>query len=138
MNDLNRLMKESPKKDLKRFLRQETSLQKLLHHNDVKERPLLYKMNFLTPEQIIKNLTILLTVPEENENQAKDIIFPSEEKIIDILMENSDSFSNTTVTNNSMFYQQQPIAVVWNQDEGSRCWCIAFYLVPVILKNASS
>ena len=114
------------------------SLQKLLHQNDVKERPLLYKIIFLTPEQMIDNLTILLTVPEENENQAKDIIFPSEEEIIDILMENSDSFSNTTVTNNSMFYQQQPIAVVWNQDEGSRYWYIAFYLVPVILKNASS
>ena len=85
-------------------------------------------MNFFTPEQMIENLTILLTVPEENENQAKDIIFPSEEEIIDILMENCERFSNTTVTNNSIFYQQQPIAVVWDQDEGSRYWCIAFYL----------
>ena len=127
MTDLNKCMKESPKKYLKRFLQQEISLQKLLHQNDVKERPLLYKIIFLTPEQMIDNLTILLTVPEENENQAKDIIFPSEEEIIDILMENCDSFSNTTVTNNSMFYQQQPIAVVWDQDEGSRYWCIAFY-----------
>ena len=37
--DLNKLMKQSPKKDLKRFLRQEISLQKLLHPNDAKERP---------------------------------------------------------------------------------------------------
>ena len=128
MTDLNKLMKQSPKKDLRRFLRQEISLQKLLHPNDAKERPFLYKMNFSTPEQMIENLTILLTVPEENENRAKDIIFPSEEEIIDILKENGESFSNTTVTNNSTFYQQQPIAVVWDQDEGSRYWCIAFYL----------
>ena len=85
-------------------------------------------MNFLTPEQMIENLTILLTVPEENENRAKDIIFPSKEEIIDILKENGESFSNTTVTNNSTIYQQQPIAVVWDQVEGSRYWCTAFYL----------
>ena len=74
-------------------------------------------------QQMIENSTILLTVPEENENRAKDIIFPSKEEIIDILKENGESFSNITVTNNSTFYQQQPIAVVWDQDEGSRC-CI--------------
>ena len=85
-------------------------------------------MNLLTSEQMIESLTILLTVPEENENQAKNIIFPSEKEKIDILMENGESFSNTIVTNNSMFYQQQPVAVVWDQDEGSRYWCIAFYL----------
>ena len=77
---------------------------------------------------MIENLTILLTVPEENGNRAKDIIFPFEEDIIDILKENGESFSNTTVTNNSTFYQQQPITVVWDQDEGSRYRCIAFYL----------
>ena len=69
-------------------LRQEISLQKLQHPNDVKERPLLYKMIFLTAEQMVENLTILLRVPEENESRAKDIIFPSEVQIIDVLKKN--------------------------------------------------
>ena len=47
-------------KKLKKDLCQEIGLQKMLHPVDVKERNHLYKMNYLSAEEMVENLSILL------------------------------------------------------------------------------
>ena len=47
-------------KKLKKDLRQEIGLQKILHPVDVKERNYLYKMNYLSAEEMVENQSILL------------------------------------------------------------------------------
>ena len=45
---------------LRRVLREEVGFQKMLRPVDVKERGLLYKMNFICVEEVIENLSKLL------------------------------------------------------------------------------
>ena len=56
------MVKNTSENKLKKFLRHEVALQKMIHQNDTKERPQLYWMNILSTVQYIENLTILLTV----------------------------------------------------------------------------
>lgn len=57
----------------------------MMHSDDAKERPQLYKMNFLGTEQIIKNSTILLRVSGESGDPLQDVPIPPEEEIISII-----------------------------------------------------
>ena len=57
---LTNLVKNTKDKStLKTFLRQ-VGFQKMLHPLDAKERSFLYKMNFLSVEQLAENISILL------------------------------------------------------------------------------
>ena len=58
--ELKEYVKCTDKKLMRSSLRQEIGFSKLLHPADAKERPHLYKMNYLTIEKLIENLSILL------------------------------------------------------------------------------
>ena len=70
--------KTHDQKILKSYLRSEVGFQKALHPFDAKERSHLYKMNFLSVEELIENLTILLDITQSDEI-GEDIHFPTEE-----------------------------------------------------------
>ena len=58
--------------DLKKqkiFLREEIAFKKVMHPVDAKERPELYKMNFLSQEPLLENLTILIVDSAEAEQE---------------------------------------------------------------------
>ena len=74
-------MTENPGK-VKQILRVEIQLQKCLHPGEVAARPNLYKVNKLTPEQMMENLTILLT---DECDVVDGIVFPCEDEIYEIL-----------------------------------------------------
>ena len=79
--ELKKIVTENPGK-VKQILRVEIQLQKCLHPGDVAARPNLYKVNKLTAEQMMENLTILLT---DECDVVDGIVFPCEDEIYEIL-----------------------------------------------------
>ena len=66
--EIQDLFKEThDQKILKSYLRSEVGFQKALYPFDAKERSHLYKMNFLSVEELIENLTILLDITQSDE-----------------------------------------------------------------------
>lgn len=55
VKELNQLVKNTSENKLKKLLRQEVALKKMMHPNDAKEKPQLYKMILLSTEQITEN-----------------------------------------------------------------------------------
>ena len=115
------------KKELKKDLRQEIGYQKMIHPMDVKERSHLYKMNFLSLEEIIENLSILLNEDSEDENEA-DVDLPSEEDMMEILLAANTKVSRVNEEEQSCFKYLQPLAVLWDGNDNKRYWCIGFFL----------
>ena len=110
-------------KVVKRGLRQEIGFQKMLHPNDVHERGHLYKMNYLTNEEMAENLTILLDT-EIDSNEGELVYFPCEEEIMEILTERRN---DVPMWLRSRYSPQQPLAVVWDSDSGNRFWSVGFF-----------
>ena len=122
----NYVNKEGKHQKLLRMnLRQEIGFRKLLHPVDAKERPHLYKMNDLTCEQLVENLTILIDNTIET-NDGEVVLFPSEDEIMDIIQEQS-----TVEEQSTGFKPQQPLAVAWSNDDGSSYWSIGFFMCDV-------
>ena len=69
---------------MKTFLRQEIQYQRVTHHRDAKVRKDLYKVNNVSLEDIIKNLTVMLSDEQNNEG----VVFLSEEEVVNILKGN--------------------------------------------------
>ena len=84
-------------------------------------------MQALRTEQIIENLTILFTVSDVSGDRLQDVLFLSEEEIISILTDSRQNIPED-VANTVQFKKGQPLALVWDQDNGERYWCISFYL----------
>ena len=61
--------------DLKTFLRQEMQYQRVTHYRDAEVRKDLHKVNNVSLEDIIENLTVMLSDEQNNEG----VVFPSEE-----------------------------------------------------------
>ena len=93
--DLNDLLNSTNEKDIKTYLCQEISFQKLMHPIDAKDRSHLYKMNYLTVEQMVQNLTILLNITEnsDQENQSYEPL-PTEEEIYQLVSNSKPSQEN--------------------------------------------
>ena len=121
--ELQNLVKETHKKNLKRHLQNEIILQCLMHTVDAKEKSHLYKVNEIVADQLLENLTILLESPDENEREEQ-IEFPSVDKMMNMIQ--SKTKENTSM--NQTWNFQQPITVVWDQPEGNRKWFIRFFL----------
>ena len=124
---------EHDEKKLKSSLRSEVGFQKALHPFDAQERSYLYKMNFLTVEELTENLIILLDVT--NNDAGTDIIhFPSEDEIYEQITSRSSESdreeSSTAVSDDKEdgFQYQEPLAVVWDHNQGERYWCLGFYV----------
>jgi hypothetical protein len=122
--DLKHLIKQSGD-ELKKFLRQEVAFKKVMHPLDARERPDLYKMNYLTQEQLIENLTILVDESAEQVDSSY-LLFPSEEEIMDIIRNNNGEMEMETET--PVFKKQQPLAIVWDGEGDERYWCVALYI----------
>ena len=117
-------------KKLKKDLRQEIGFQKMLHPVDAKERNHLYKMNFLIPEEMVENLCILLDNDIES-NEGEVVTLPSEEDIMEILSGRTPTVATTPAADdndNPVFTHLQPLAVVWDANDGKRYWSIGFFL----------
>ena len=67
--------------DLKNFLRQELQYHKATHCRDSQEHPFLSRINNLTVVELTE-LTLLLATDEQDRN----ILFHTEEEILDILL----------------------------------------------------
>ena len=124
VKEANASVKKTPEEALlKRSVRQEIWFQKLLHPVDARERSHLYKMNFLSGQELVENLIILLD-HEISTDEGEIVCFPTEEEIMHILKE--------TQTKNpipqSRFVPQQPVAVVWYIDDDRSYWCLGFFL----------
>ena len=69
---------------MKTFLRQEIQYQRVTHHRDAEVRKDLYKVNNVSLEDMIKNLTVMLSDEQNNEG----VVFLSEEEVVNILKGN--------------------------------------------------
>ena len=65
-------------------MRQEIQYQRVTHHRDAKVRKDLYKVNNVSLEDLIKNLTVMLSDEQNNEG----VVFLSEEEVVNILKGN--------------------------------------------------
>ena len=126
VSELKALVKqcEDDEKKLKSFLRQEVGFKKVMHPVDAQERPDLYKMNFLTHEELLENLMILMDT-DSTSLEEEEVLFPTEEEIIDqiLAVPSTDSIvpsecevDNFATDGTMSFTNRQPLAVVW--DEG--------------------
>ena len=79
---------------LKTCLRAEIGLQKALHPFDAQERPHLYKMNFLTADEIL-----LQKIKIADKSFDQDEVSVEEKKVFNV---------------------NEPVAVVWDNDKGER------------------
>ena len=111
---------------LRKWLRLEVAFQKMLHPNDAMARHHLYRMNFLTAEQLAENLAILLddtTCAKEDDR----VMFPCEDEIYDALTRVTDqtriqaagvvthTANNQTVITTDMTIEE-PTAIIWKDD----------------------
>ena len=136
---MNNVVKDLRKSDRKKILRQEMSFQRLLHPEDAKDRPDLYKPNFLNDDQLLENITILLENPNEITAGGK-VDFHSSEEIMEILKtgdqpQQAEGFRQPQMAEQTSQLQQaeefsiqQPLAVVWDDNDESRPWFIGFYI----------
>ena len=136
---MNNVVKDLPKSDRKKILRQEVSFQRLLYPEDAKDRPDLYKLNFLNDDQLLENITILLENPNEITSGEK-VDFQSSEEIMEILKtggqpQQAEEFRQPQMAEQTSQLQQaeeftiqKPLAVVWDDNEESRSWFIGFYI----------
>ena len=69
---------------MKTFFRQEIQYQRVTHHRDAEVRKDLYKVNNVSLEDMIKNLTVMLSDEQNN----KGVVFLSEEEVVNILKGN--------------------------------------------------
>ena len=87
-------------------------------------RPELYKINKLNEQQLAQNLVIIF---DDCIDSSDAVVFPSEDEIMEKLLPllpNNEELPESDVTPS----QDQPIAVVWEEDNGSWEWYIGFFL----------
>ena len=65
---------------MKTFLRQEIQYQRVTHHRDAEVRKDLYKVNNVSLEDMIENLTVMLSDKQNDEG----VVFPSEEEVMNM------------------------------------------------------
>lgn len=95
-----------------------------MHPLDAKERSHLYRMNyFLEVEQMIENLVILLDEDVEESDDGEINCLPTEEETMDLLQASDES--TPTVTK---FTLQQPVAVIWHNQNDEVDWSVGFFL----------
>ena len=91
-----------------------------MHPIDTNERNHLYKVNDTTAEQLLENLTILLEQPGDSDDKEEEIEFPcGMDQMMKIIR--SKTGENKLVTKVA-WKCQQPLAVVWDQPDGTRKW----------------
>ena len=112
-----------PDSEKKKAIRQEIGFQKLMHPLDAKERSHLYRMNYLDVELMIENLVILLDDEVEESDDGEINCLPTEEETMDLLQASDESTPTET-----KFTPQQPVAVIWHNQNDTLDWSVGFYL----------
>ena len=125
-------IKDSSSADVRKVLRQEITFQRVMHPADAKERTELYKLNFLSNEELLTNLCILLEKVDELDDAPQNVNFPLNEEILNKLLEVNIQNTEDNISNEKSFISslvtQQPLAVVWDGNDGQRFWSIGFYV----------
>ena len=129
VEELSELMnKKLPEKDLKSALRLEMQYRQSISIKDVESRPDLYKVNGVIIDEFAMNLSLLLADPVDD-NSSCDVLFRSEDEILDTLKKKADKDVNKKTIGKPMFKMNELIAVMWDSNKG-RKWCLGFYLDP--------
>ena len=83
-------------------------------------------MNFLSVEELIENLTILLDITQSDEI-GEDIHFSTEEGMYELLTKDNQDVSALKEADRS-FRQDKPVAVIWDTVDDQCYWCTGFYI----------
>ena len=110
--------------DLKTFLRQEMQHHRAIHHRDAEVRKDLHKVNNLSLEDMIENLTVMLS----DEQNDEGVVFPSEEEVMNILNGNlSLPVTQLEVNDAVWLLPNQPVAVICDSKR-KKNWYVGFFL----------
>ena len=96
---------------MNKSLRTEIQFQRETHPKDYAERADLYKINCMTTDQLVINLTTLLAGDTSNEDDAD--VFESDEEVMHLLQ--SSVLEDRAKTK---FIHQQPLIVIWDDASG--------------------
>ena len=128
ISELNALVRQkSP--ELKPFLRQEIQYQRVTHPRDADIRRELYKVNKLTIDEMVENLTVILC---EDRGVDEAVVFPCEDEVMEILRGKTTPNGNTIVEETMSadglpFKPNETLAVIWDRRKVRR-WYIGFYI----------
>ena len=88
-------------------------------------------MNYLSVEELAENLVILF---EEYDTSGGNeaIQFPTEDEIYNQILGTEPALTSTP-TEDLEFKPNEPIAVLWNKDDGTRYWCISFLCTKMMM-----
>ena len=128
IQDLKALVKKHSKEGsyLQKQLRYEVIFRRQIHPNDFRQRPHLYKANKMTVDCLIENLTVLLSESYQQQS-GSTVEFPTADEMLAACQPllGGDEQQATT---ESIFYFQQPLAVVWDESDDSSKWYVGFYM----------
>ena len=86
----------------------------------------------MSNEELLTNLCILLESVDELDDAPQNVNFPLNEEILNKLLEVNVQNTETNISNETSFVSslvtQQPLAVVWDDNDGRRFWSIGFYM----------
>ena len=88
-------------------------------------------MNYLTVEELTENLVILFD--EYDSSRGNELVqFPSEDEIYNKIKQNSNlNEQEEAAEEKKKFKSNEPLAVLWENNEGKRYWCIGFFICEV-------
>ena len=131
VNDLKTLVRKTKKKeDLHKHLRHEVIFRRQMQPNDHRLRPHLYKVNKMSTDSLLQNLTILLT-NEGSDESCSTVDFPTEQEMIDSISSIETSVTETQDDCEMNFHYLQPLAVVWgeeNEEPSASKWYLGFFI----------
>ena len=86
-------------------------------------------MTYLSLKELTENLVILF---EEYDTSGGNeaIQFPTEDEIYNQILGTEPALTSNP-TENLEFKPNEPIAVLWNKDDGTRYWCVSFFMYQV-------
>ena len=122
-------MKKHSKEDsyLHKQLRYEVIFRRQIHPNDFRQRPHLYKVNKMTVDCLIENLTVLLSDSYQQQS-GSTVEFPTANEMLAACQPLIFSDQHQAPTTELIFYFQKPLAVVWDESDGSSKCHVGFYM----------
>ena len=102
----------------------EIQCQRVTYHRDAEVRKYLYKVNNVSLEYMMENLTVMLSEEQNNEG----VVFPSEEEVMNILKRNlSLPVTQPEVNDAVCLLPNQPVAVIWDSKHKKK-WYVGFFI----------
>ena len=102
----------------------EIQCQRVTYHRDAEVRKYLYKVNNVSLEYMMENLTVMLSEEQNNEG----VVFPSEEEVMNILKGNFPLLVTQPEVSDAVFVlTNQPVAVIWDSKHKKK-WYVGFFI----------